>query len=453
MSISRPFLLVLVGAVLLGATGLAVQNARDRADGGSTATPAAEQATGQPSGASADQTLSAAFAGNGGLDSGKFEADLSLTQVGGQGQSARIGLDGAFESRASGEMPFFQIALDVRAGDRRLSAGAVSVGDRAYLLQRGVGHRVPSALWTELRQARRQIASYAQGGAASSTPGVLGLDPRTWLKDVNDEGEAQLDGVTTKHVSASVDAAALLRDLAPLARQGGVQAGLPRDVDKSIAKVVKQADVDVYVGQDDRILRRLRVALDLDFSQASAAAAGQAGRAKILLDFRLTDVNEPQHIVAPQKVAPGAGDATSGALSTAVLGVGVLAVDPPPGLAQARKAGFRIGQVTSPAPVTNNPRKAARAVRAHRKVVIFFRNPRGLDDQATAEAVRGLRGRTKAAIFTDDIRSVDRYGSILEDVGVNQAPAVVIIDRRGAAHLVEGYVDADALAQEVADVR
>jgi hypothetical protein len=452
MSISRPFLLVLIGAVLLGATGLAVQNARDRTDDGSSAAPAAEQAAGHAGTLGADQALSAAFAGNGVLDSGKFGADLSLSQVGGQSQSARVAVDGAFESRSSGEMPFFQVRVSLRSGDERLSAGAVSVGDRAFLLQRGVAHRVPSALWTELRQARRRIAAYAQGGAATA-PGVLGLDPRSWLKDVKDEGETQLDGVTTKHVSASVDAGRLVRDLAPLARQGGVEVALPPNLDKTVAKVVKQADVDVYVGQEDRILRRLRVALDLDFGQVSAAAGDQVGRAKILLDFRLTDVNEPQSIKAPSKVAPGAGDAASGVVSSAVLGVGVLAVDPPPGLAQARRAGFRIGQVTSPAPVTVNPRKAARAVRAHRKVVIFFRNPRGLDDQATAEAVRGLRGRTKAAIFTDDIRSVDRYGSILEDVGVNQAPAVVIIDRRGAAHLIEGYVDADALAQEVADVR
>ena len=133
--------------------------------------------------------------------------------------------------------------------------------------------------------------------------------------------------------------------------------------------------------------------------------------------------------------------------------MGVLAVDPPPGLAAARKAGFRIGDVTSPAPITNNPRKVAVAVRKHQKVVIFFQNPRGLDDQATSEAVHALRARTNAKVFVDDIRSVDRFGSIVQDVGVDQAPSIVILDRRGRAHLTEGYVDVDVLAQEVADVR
>jgi hypothetical protein len=48
---------------------------------------------------------------------------------------------------------------------------------------------------------------------------------------------------------------------------------------------------------------------------------------------------------------------------------------------------------------------------------------------------------------------VDRFGPILEDVGVNQAPSIVIIDRRGNARLIEGFIDSRALAQEVADAR
>jgi hypothetical protein len=171
------------------------------------------------------------------------------------------------------------------------------------------------------------------------------------------------------------------------------------------------------------------------------------------IDFSLSDVNEPQRISAPKHVAAGVPASGSGAFSSAVLGVGVLAVDPPPGLAQARQAGFRIGDVTNPGPLTDHPRKVAQAVRAHKKVVIFFQNPRGLDDQANAQAVRTLRARTKAMVFVDDVRNVASFGAIVQDLGVNQAPSIVIIDRRGKARLVEGYIDPEALEQEVADVR
>jgi protein-disulfide isomerase len=61
--------------------------------------------------------------------------------------------------------------------------------------------------------------------------------------------------------------------------------------------------------------------------------------------------------------------------------------------------------------------------------------------------------RTRAVVLTDDVEAVDRYGSMVEDLGVSQTPSVVLIDSRGTARLIEGYVDTDTLAQAVADAR
>jgi len=451
MSISRPMLLVLVGAVLMGATFLAVTNARDRAaDDGSTAAQSqdAEQAA-QPTGSlTADQAVAAAFSGSGSLDSGRIAAELSLKLVGGQGQAFSVNVDGKFQSR-EGKVPLFDFDLSVKTGDGGRRAGAVSLGDRGFLTRGDTGYRVPDAVWTELANARRQITSYAKGGTGSEA-GILGVDPRAWLTDVEDKGEAQVDGVMTRHVSARVDATKLVRDLVPLARQGGAQVNLPRNLDQIVSRAVKRADVELWVGSKDRILRRMNVDLELDFSALSAGAADEVGRAQVTLDLDLTGVNETQQIEAPARIVRAPANDP---ISTAALGLGVLAVDPPAGLSAARKAGFRIGDVTSPAPITDNPRKVARAVRQNRKVVIFFRSDRGLDDQATGEAVRALRRSSEAAVFTDDVRSVERFGKLVEDLGVNQAPSIVVIDRRGNARLIEGYIDARTLAQEVADAR
>jgi hypothetical protein len=56
-------------------------------------------------------------------------------------------------------------------------------------------------------------------------------------------------------------------------------------------------------------------------------------------------------------------------------------------------------------------------------------------------------------VLTDDVANVRRYGSLVENLGVSQTPAVVVIGRRGEASLVEGFVDAGSLAQVVADAR
>ena len=111
------------------------------------------------------------------------------------------------------------------------------------------------------------------------------------------------------------------------------------------------------------------------------------------------------------------------------------------------------GSVSLKAMTSPNPGKAARAVRDHKKVVILFRNARGLDDRAMAAVMRSVDRRTKAVVLTDDVAAVERYGKLVEDLGVSQTPSIVIIDRSGHARLLEGFTDADTLTQAVADAR
>jgi thioredoxin-related protein len=85
--------------------------------------------------------------------------------------------------------------------------------------------------------------------------------------------------------------------------------------------------------------------------------------------------------------------------------------------------------------------------------VIFFRNPRGLDDRAVRQAVNAVDRNTQAVVLTDHVDAVERYGKLVEDLGVSQAPSIVIIDRTGNARLIEGYVDPGSLTQAVADAR
>jgi thioredoxin-related protein len=69
-------------------------------------------------------------------------------------------------------------------------------------------------------------------------------------------------------------------------------------------------------------------------------------------------------------------------------------------------------------------------------------------------SVRALKRETKnVVVLTDHVGNVDEYGSMVEDLGVNQTPAVVVIDSRGSARLIEGYVDSKSLVQVVADAR
>jgi hypothetical protein len=103
--------------------------------------------------------------------------------------------------------------------------------------------------------------------------------------------------------------------------------------------------------------------------------------------------------------------------------------------------------------LARRPATVARAITHGRVVVLAFFQRGGLDDAQTAQAVASLRGRAGVAVVTDRIDHVDRYAPMIGKLGLSEAPAVVIIDSHRRARLVEGYVDREALAQEVADLR
>jgi hypothetical protein len=404
MAISRPFLLAALGVLLLGATVVAVTSARSGSD--SDAAPAVAQTEQAPAQNTANatpaDTLVSAFSFNG-LESAAFDAELSFAQG---GQSVGFDLSGSFERGAANDVPEFEVSGRIKAGGETVSGGLVSLDDRAFLTQGDTAWRVPEEIWSSVED------TVAQGGG-SAVP--LNLNPDAWVRDVKSEGTQTLDGVETEHVSAVVDPQALAKDLTQAARAGGAE--LPE------REPVKSAGVDVWVGADDRIMRRLSVEVVL--------AAG----ARMKLDVRLTNVNDPQTIEAPAHVVAGSPGGAFGQLAE--------------GIVMATSG----GDTSLKALTTPNPGRAARAVKQHRKVVILFRNPRGLDDRAMGPVMRAVDGRTNALVLTDHVDAVERYGKLVEDLGVSQTPSVVIIDQTGKARLIEGYVDSNSLTQAVADAR
>jgi hypothetical protein len=431
MALSRPLLLALLGVALLGATVFAVQNARNSA--GDDSVPVAQKAadpasTPAPSSAeqsspAAPQELLRAGLTPDALESATFEGALSFSS---RGENNVIKTSGAFELGGAKEMPKLDIQLSVRAKSLKVneSGGFVTTGDRAWFTRGGTGYAVPQEAWTKIVKARESGSA-----AAADTPGI-NVDPSGWLRNVKAQGTEQMDGVQVTHISGDVKSAKAITDLAkgiskstPLPnaerrlRQGGLTDG----------------HLDAWVG-DDKIVRR--VSLDM------SGKGNGARRVNVAFDFKLSGVNKPQNIARPAKVKNGLPSGSFGQFATGfVAGAG-------------NQVGVTPDDLRLGVPNTNAHVKAERAVADNRKVVIFFENPKGFDDRAVARSVRTLDRRTKSVVvLTDDVRNADHYESLLEDLGVNQAPAIVVIGHSGKASLIEGYIDADSLVQVVADAR
>ena len=196
---------------------------------------------------------------------------------------------------------------------------------------------------------------------------------------------------------------------------------------------MRRADFDVWAGAEDRVLRRLT-------AEAEFAVPG-SGPVQVALEIELSDVGRPQQIERPGKVSEELPSGEFGAFMRTVLQGSAAATGADP---QALSAGLSAG---------NEPQRLQRALRDHRKVVLLFVNARGLDDQIVEESLRAVDRDTKALTLTDSVQNVDRYGSLVESLGVSQTPSIVLVDRNGKARLVEGYVDAESLVQVVADAR
>jgi len=121
---------------------------------------------------------------------------------------------------------------------------------------------------------------------------------------------------------------------------------------------------------------------------------------------------------------------------------------PPARKADAAKQARKAAKPSDPqAPVL-------RALAARRVVVLFFGQYRSADDQATRRAVRAIgRGRKDVAVFAASINDVADYARVVGALGIEQSPSTIVIDRKGQARVVQGFLDKGSLRQLVADAR
>jgi hypothetical protein len=102
------------------------------------------------------------------------------------------------------------------------------------------------------------------------------------------------------------------------------------------------------------------------------------------------------------------------------------------------------------------PRDVARALNAHKIVVLFFYEPAASDDQATRAAVRAVRnaggpGARQVRLFQDVVARISDYRRVTGSLGISQSPAMVVIDRDRHAELLQGFLDSGTIKQTVRD--
>jgi hypothetical protein len=255
----------------------------------------------------------------------KIDATLEAKGLQGLDKPIRVQAGGPYVDNGD-KFPSFDIDLKVGAGGggQVINTGRVSTGDRAFVKFEDTYYELPRSI---VRQANR---SFRGNEKKRGLLRGIGLDARNWVEDAKVEGDEDVDGVSTTHVSGKLDIPRALQDLNRFVQRSGKELGaaagqvpqpLPRaDLDK-IAQVVKDPSFDVYVGKEDSTIRRVSAHLELEVPKEDRAAVNGLEGGTIDFSIEFDDVGGNQKIEVPAKARP-ISDLTK-SLGTSVLDGGL----------------------------------------------------------------------------------------------------------------------------------
>jgi len=276
--------------------------------------------------------LRATFGSNKPVHSANVALDFNLNLQGVNRLKGPVSfrLSGPFQSPGKGSLPKFDFTLGIHGGTTNVTAGAISTGDKGYLSFQGANYAVTDQQFASFRQG---FASAQTGNAKGShaTFASLGVDPSRWLINPVKVGAEQVGGADTVHIRAGLDVGRFLDDVATLLakanRLGASGVGkLPTAITPiqrlELTRSVKSAQVDVYSGKSDEILRRLSLRMNLDVPPEARSSASGLSSGTIAFDLMLANVNHDQTITAPANAQPLSGLLGSGSALGAAAGAG-----------------------------------------------------------------------------------------------------------------------------------
>ncbi|MBD0281823.1 MAG: hypothetical protein ICV69_06470 [Thermoleophilaceae bacterium] len=201
-----------------------------------------------------------------------------------------------------------ELKIGTAGAGQTVTTGFLSTGDRAFLKFQDVYYEQPRAA---VRRVNRSLAQI-QGRRAALLG--LGLNPRSWLSDVEEKGEEEVAGVQTRHVTGTLDVEALMLDVNRfLLRPGSAVGGaigrhplepLSRKEIREIGQVITDPNFDAYMGSEDGIVRRLAGGFEFDVPADSRRRFHGIEAGRIEFSVELADVNGDQQIEAPAKARP-----------------------------------------------------------------------------------------------------------------------------------------------------
>jgi hypothetical protein len=254
-----------------------------------------------------------------GIDSGDVDLSLGLDTTGPKGGEVDIALSGPFQSLGKGELPKLDLSATANGtvgGDEvDFDGSLVLLPNTAYVGYEGVDYAVDPGTFgfieSTLNEAQREAgAETGSAGAAACQEEFGKLKVADFFEGGANEGSADVEGTTTTKVSGDLDVSGAIDAVlevveTPACRTQLAAAGpLPSqgEVEKAkdqVSSSLKDAHVDVYVGDDD-IVRQISAQLTVEPKDSGKGPK----KVEADLELKLSGVNEEQEISAPEDTKP-----------------------------------------------------------------------------------------------------------------------------------------------------
>ena len=261
-------------------------------------------------GGNAQALLQQTFSGHHPLTSGQVSLNATLSPSGSSLLSTPIvlSLGGPFQSHGRGTLPESNFDIQLTALGQHGALQVISTGNAGYVELQGTGYQLPAKTFQQLESSFAGLAAAGGTGSTASALSRLGINPLSWLENPSVVGDETVSGVSTKHITASINTRALLGDIENFATHsslpGASRAGLAQATLDKIAASIHSPTLDVWTGDSDHILRKLEVKLTVPVSGQVSTQLG--GLTSLGIDFTLaySQINQPQAIHAPATLAP-----------------------------------------------------------------------------------------------------------------------------------------------------
>jgi len=253
------------------------------------------------------------------LTSGNLSFGISIVPSGSSviTDPITLSVSGPFQASGQGQLPSMDLTISGSAQGHDGTLQLVLAGGNAYIILDGQSYAVPATILAKLK-AQLALDDSAKGKQTGmKLLSHLGIDSSDWLSDPTVVGTADVDGVATTHVHATVDVGAILQDANKLltvftktsssAGAGSLKVishGISSADQAEIEKELGAPSFDAWTGNSDKILRRLRISATLPVSGATSSQLGGLTSAAVTFSYDMSDVNQPQTITAPTSVEP-----------------------------------------------------------------------------------------------------------------------------------------------------